>query len=287
MPADASIAFISYSRDDSEFALRLASDLKNAGARVWLDQLDIQPGQRWARAIQEAMTNAPRLLVILSPSSVSSTNVEDEVAFALEESKTVIPIFFRDCKVPFQLRPFHHADFRSDYDRGLKTLLESLGVKRSAPGKKVAVAEHDPAREVELEDEEELALISVEDEGIDEVGEVLVIAEPEAAAPHAKKAAAKKTGVRKAPARKAAAVKKSAKKAPAKKAPTKKAPAKKAPAKKAPAKKALPKKAAAKKAPAKEAAANEAPIKKKLLRKWTTWKERRKSPLPKTSRHLK
>ena len=53
---DAPTAFFSYSRDDSEFALRLAEDLKAAGAGVWIDQLDIQPGQRWARAMVERST---------------------------------------------------------------------------------------------------------------------------------------------------------------------------------------------------------------------------------------
>jgi TIR domain len=125
-------AFFSYSRDDTEFALRLAEDLKAAGANVWLDQLDIAPGQRWARAVQDALNNCQRLLVILSPSSVSSTNVEDEVAFALEEHKAVIPVFYRDCKVPFQLRPFHYADFRTNYDHGLKTLLRTLGGEQQA-----------------------------------------------------------------------------------------------------------------------------------------------------------
>ncbi len=132
MATEAQAAFFSYSRDDSEFALRLAADLKAAGANVWLDQLDIAPGQRWARTVQDALNNCPRLLVILSPSSVSSTNVEDEVAFALEEHKTVIPVFYRDCKVPFQLRPFQYVDFRTDYDRGLRTLLRTLGVEQQA-----------------------------------------------------------------------------------------------------------------------------------------------------------
>lgn len=132
LAAEPQTAFFSYSRDDSEFALRLAEDLKAAGANVWLDQLDIAPGQRWARAVQDALNNCHRLLVILSPASVDSTNVEDEVAFALEEHKTVIPVFYRDCKVPFQLRPFHYADFRTDYDRGLKTLLRTLVMKQAA-----------------------------------------------------------------------------------------------------------------------------------------------------------
>jgi len=128
LPSDAPTAFFSYSREDSEFALRLAGDLKAAGANVWLDQLDIAPGQRWARAVQDALNNAERVLVILSPASVASTNVEDEVAFALDEHKSIIPVFYRDCKVPFQLRPFQYADFRTDFDHGLKVLLKTLGV---------------------------------------------------------------------------------------------------------------------------------------------------------------
>jgi hypothetical protein len=44
---DAPLAFFSYSRQDSEFVLRLAKDLREAGAAIWLDQLDIEPGQRW------------------------------------------------------------------------------------------------------------------------------------------------------------------------------------------------------------------------------------------------
>jgi hypothetical protein len=37
--ADAQVAFFSYCREDSDFALRLAEDLKTAGALVWIDQL--------------------------------------------------------------------------------------------------------------------------------------------------------------------------------------------------------------------------------------------------------
>ena len=44
MSADAPAAFFSYCRDDSDFALRLAEDLKATGAAVWIDQLDIEPG---------------------------------------------------------------------------------------------------------------------------------------------------------------------------------------------------------------------------------------------------
>jgi len=140
LPTDVPTAFFSYSRDDSEFALQLAADLKTGGANVWLDQLDIEPGQRWARSVQEALTSSLRLLVILSPSSVTSTNVEDEVTFALEEHKTVIPVLYRDCKIPFQLRPFQYIDFRTDYARGLKVMLKTLGAKEHVAAAAVEAA---------------------------------------------------------------------------------------------------------------------------------------------------
>jgi hypothetical protein len=89
-------AFLSYSRDDSEFALGLAEDLKAAGAAVWLDQLDIDGGQNWPQAIQNALFNCLCVLVILSSSSVDSPNVLNEVTFALEEKNRVIPVLYRD-----------------------------------------------------------------------------------------------------------------------------------------------------------------------------------------------
>jgi hypothetical protein len=63
---NAPAAFFSYSRDDSGFVVDLAADLKAASANVWLDQLDIIPGQRWDRAIEDALKNTLHLIVILS-----------------------------------------------------------------------------------------------------------------------------------------------------------------------------------------------------------------------------
>jgi len=139
LPTDQATAFFSYSREDSEFALKLAEDLKAAGANVWLDQMDIEPGQRWARAVEQALTKCPRVLVILSPASVASTNVADEVAFALDEHKAVIPVLYRDCKIPFQLRPFQYVDFRKDYAQGLNVTLRTLSVEQQPTAKASAL----------------------------------------------------------------------------------------------------------------------------------------------------
>ncbi len=133
MPTDAPTAFFSYSREDSEFALRLAGDLKAAGAVVWIDQLDITPGQEWDNAIEDAVTQCPRMLLILTTASVKSKKVRNEIAFALDEEKTIIPVLYQDCMVPLQLRRIQHIDFRTDYARGLKALVKVLGVEQPLP----------------------------------------------------------------------------------------------------------------------------------------------------------
>jgi TonB family protein len=133
-------AFVSYSHEDSAFALRLAGDLKAAGANVWLDQIDIEPGQEWDSAIEDAVTQAPLMLLILSPTSVKSRNVRNEISFALEEKKTIIPALYQDCTVPLQLRRIQHIDFRADYAHGLKALLRTLGVATPAAASATAAS---------------------------------------------------------------------------------------------------------------------------------------------------
>lgn len=137
---DVPIAFFSYCREDSDFALKLAEDLKVAGAQVWIDQLDIEPGTPWDRAVEAALTNSPRMLVVLSPVSVNSDNVRDEVSFALSRQKRVIPVLYRDCDVPFRLARLQHIDFRPDYARALSILLRALGVGHVAESHGTAAA---------------------------------------------------------------------------------------------------------------------------------------------------
>ena len=120
-------AFVSYAREDAEFVLRLAKDLRLGGAGVWVDQLDIAPGQRWDRAVEDALAKCLQLVVILSPAAVESTNVMDEVSLALEDGKTVVPVLHRQCKIPFRLRRLQYVDLSVDYKAGHDRLLDTLG----------------------------------------------------------------------------------------------------------------------------------------------------------------
>jgi hypothetical protein len=118
--------FLSYARKDSQSALKLASDLKAMGVDVWLDQLDISPGERWDRAVEAALSSSTRLIVILSPASMASENVMDEVSYAIEEKKDIVPVIFEDCERPLRMRRFQYIDFTADYAAALKKLLSLL-----------------------------------------------------------------------------------------------------------------------------------------------------------------
>jgi hypothetical protein len=105
------LIFISYSRTNRGFALELAKELKASGFRIWFDQLDIPTGARWDDEIEKALVECEIFMVILTPQSISSNNVKDEVGYAIDSNKRILPILLENANVPFRLRRFQYVDF--------------------------------------------------------------------------------------------------------------------------------------------------------------------------------
>jgi len=120
--------FFSYSRLDSDFALRLARDLRGEGVDIWMDQLDIHAGDHWDVAVERALAEASCVLVILSLSSTASNNVKDEIALALDSGQRIIPVIIEECQIPFRLRRLKRIDFVKDYQEGFNQLLQTVKV---------------------------------------------------------------------------------------------------------------------------------------------------------------
>jgi hypothetical protein len=119
--------FFSYSRaDGSEFALRLATDLKKKGFDVWIDQQDIRAGQEWDTEIEKALESCDCVLFVETEKSVVSNNVLDEVYYALENNKKVIPLIYVDSRTPFRINRLQHINFTKNYDTGLALLVNEL-----------------------------------------------------------------------------------------------------------------------------------------------------------------
>jgi formylglycine-generating enzyme required for sulfatase activity len=137
--------FFSYTSKDREFVLRLAKELRAVRVNLWMDHLDIRTGQHWDREVEKALKNCKGMIAVLSPDSVASDNVMDEVSYALDEGKLVVSVIMHPCDIPLRLRRVHYADLTTDYDAGFSQLLRALGIEESAqppestPGKKPVV----------------------------------------------------------------------------------------------------------------------------------------------------
>ena len=119
--------FICYSRANTNFAVRLAKDLKSAGYDVWLDQLDIPTGARWDDEIEKALETCTTFMVILSPESMQSQNVKDEIGYAIDAGKNILPLQIKSGDIPLRLRRFQYVDFSNQpYEKSLKEIKSIL-----------------------------------------------------------------------------------------------------------------------------------------------------------------
>jgi hypothetical protein len=122
--------FFSYAREDAAFVLALAAELRAAGADLWLDQADIRGGQAWDETVERALDRCRGVLVVLSPAALASHNVMDEVAYALDKGKHVVPLLHRPCEMPLRLRRLHYIDFTREREEAVGELLRALGIER-------------------------------------------------------------------------------------------------------------------------------------------------------------
>lgn len=85
-----STLFLSYSRHDLDTVVPLARDLAAHGLRVWRDQDSLYSGQRWPKAIGEAIAGQDVLLLVWSQQAAQSRFVEFEWTTALALHKPVL-----------------------------------------------------------------------------------------------------------------------------------------------------------------------------------------------------
>ena len=83
--------FISYSRDDMEFADQLEATLRLAGYLPTIDR-EISGGEDWERRLSELIGDSDTVVVVLSPSWVNSASCAWEAREAQRLGKRIIPV---------------------------------------------------------------------------------------------------------------------------------------------------------------------------------------------------
>jgi len=126
--------FISYNHRDSEFVDKLAMSLISHNVKVWKDEWQISVGDSFINKIQDGLEGASYICVVFSNNSIKSEWVKREINAGLlkeiEDKKiTILPVVIDDCKIPLLLRDKLFADFRDNFDTGLKNLLAVIKKK--------------------------------------------------------------------------------------------------------------------------------------------------------------
>jgi hypothetical protein len=120
--------FICYTQVDAVFALDIAIELREAGVRAFMDELDVPDGEEWGSAVNKAMRDCGVLLLILSPDSITDAEVQGERIFFLRKGKIIIPLIAKQCStngLEMFIEPINYVADAQIAKRKLLSLLRS------------------------------------------------------------------------------------------------------------------------------------------------------------------
>ena len=87
--------FVSYAHADSEKVFAEIIKLNKAGYHVWYDE-GIAPGNEWTDEIADALAGCALFVVMITPASTASENVQNEINYAIDEKKPFIAIHLEE-----------------------------------------------------------------------------------------------------------------------------------------------------------------------------------------------
>ena len=133
--------FVSYDRDDRDFAEVVQAKLERASHKTSLDLDILRAGDDWQDKLDSAIRGSDAVVVIMSPEARASDYVAYEWAFALGARVKVIPLEYRATQFPPRLDGLHRLDF-TEKKRPWDTMLAE--VARAEASRQAANAADDP-----------------------------------------------------------------------------------------------------------------------------------------------
>lgn len=128
--------FISYCKDDCDFAENIKTRLEKEEISVWHDST-LVAGEDWRNSIDNGIKASNVLIVIMSPEAKHSDYVTYEWAFALGFGIPVIPILLKTTLLHPRLESLHYLDFTNPRSRPWTELIQQLKSTPRAPHPRV------------------------------------------------------------------------------------------------------------------------------------------------------
>jgi len=99
---DEPFVFVSYAHKDGRQVFQEIKRLHDLGVRIWFDG-GIDPGNEWPEDIGKALLKAQVFLVFITPAAVESTNVRNEINFAINKKKSFVAVHLQKTQLPVGL----------------------------------------------------------------------------------------------------------------------------------------------------------------------------------------
>ena len=133
--------FISYSRNDGDFARKLNNELQLYGKTTWFDQESIVEGVDFSEEIRKGIEISENFLFMISPSSINSIYCTDEVNYAVTLGKRIITVLVEPLPIPSNtdtnvpilhpaLAKVQWIELRKDFNIAFGQLLRALEMDR-------------------------------------------------------------------------------------------------------------------------------------------------------------
>jgi len=94
--------------------------------KVWWDFDGLKGGQDWQKEIERGIKGCNFFLVALTPDAVNSEWVGNEITYASQAQKTIIPLHVKKCDIPIGLIKKQYIDFEKQTQKA--AIKELLGI---------------------------------------------------------------------------------------------------------------------------------------------------------------
>lgn len=91
--------FVSYAHKDAQLVYPEIKALHDSGVRIWFDG-GIDPGNEWPEDVAKALLRAHIFLVFITPASVESQNVRNEINYAINKKKSFLAVHLQETQLP-------------------------------------------------------------------------------------------------------------------------------------------------------------------------------------------
>ena len=153
--------FISYKREEREKAELIAKMLVKHGYDVWWD-INLLPGDKFSREIDEVIKNASAAIVLWSKKAVASDFVRAEASRA-NSNNILISVRLDECEIPIPYNIQHFLDLSAwDNDVDSPLLLPLLGAVEKKIGSRSVINDEQTSKEIEHKVEKPKALGEIE-----------------------------------------------------------------------------------------------------------------------------